>query len=218
LLPAITGRVITLHWFERPVTIGRGANQCAAIQLKDPKSFSATLDKISDHFGDKFQKKTVAGISCYEQAGEREADDARPEPCFGLLNDWLLVSDHPAILEHVLKHRDETSDSLAEALDYKLVANKISRQSGGDKAGMLSFNREEDSWKYLYDLAASDKTRDMLRKRGENNRFLKTLNQDLEKEPLPPWDVVAKYLAPGGAMVVDDANGFHYMSFSLKRK
>jgi len=34
---------------------------------------------------------------------------------------------------------------------------------------------------------------------------------------LPPFAVTRQYLAPGGAMVVDET-GIHYTAFSLRRK
>jgi hypothetical protein len=35
---------------------------------------------------------------------------------------------------------------------------------------------------------------------------------------LPPFEVLQRYLAPGGTVVVDDETGLHYTDFSLRRK
>jgi hypothetical protein len=40
----------------------------------------------------------------------------------------------------------------------------------------------------------------------------------LEQHPLPPFEVLQRYLAPGGTVVVDDDTGLHYTDFSLRRK
>jgi hypothetical protein len=218
LLPALTGRFVHASWFEKPARLGVGGETLVGVQLNDPKAFRDTFDKIVQRFGGAIDKKTFSGVTYYKMAGERTADDIRPQPCFAMLNDWVLVADRPGVLEHILARRDDPSDNLATALDYKLIASKIARQPGGAKPGMLSFSRPNEGWKYLYDLATSDKTRNTLRDRSANNPVLGTLNQGLEKNPLPPWEAIARYLAPEGAMITDDDSGLHYMQFALRRK
>src|SRR5262249_27262800 len=119
---------------------------------------------------------------------------------------------------HVIANRDDAMNNLASALEYRLIANKISRQPGGKQPSMLEFNRPEESWKYLYDLAVSEETRNTLRDSSERNPALRVLNQGLQNNPIPPWEAFSRYLAPGGAMMVNDESGFHYMQFSLRRK
>jgi hypothetical protein len=78
--------------------------------------------------------------------------------------------------------------------------------------------------KLLYELATSDNTKKNLARQAENNPsplgkdFFKRLDDTLKEHPLPPFKVLAKYLAPAGAMMTQDETGFHYMSFALKRK
>jgi hypothetical protein len=218
LMPYLTGRLLHLTWFERPVRLGVGANTMVAAQLTDAKAFAPTFDKILARFGNTIEKKTYSGVAYYQTAGQYGPDDIRPRPCFALLDDWVLVADRPSIMEHILVRRDGGSDRLASDLEYKLVASKIGRQPGGKTPGLLSFSRPEESWKYMYDLAKSDTTRDTLRNMGQNMAPLKALNQGLEKNPLPPWSAISRYIAPGGSMAVNDDSGIHYMQFSLKRK
>ena len=218
ILPALAGRFIHVTWFERPARVGVGGSQIIGVRLNDAKAFHDTFDKIVDHFGDRIEKKTVAGAAYYLQKVDRKPEDTRPVPCFAQMSDWVLVGDRPAIMEHILSHREDTSDTLAAALDYKLIAAKIARQPGGAKPGLLSFSRPDEAWKYLYDLAASENTRNMLRDRSANNPVLGALNQGLSDNPLPPWEAIARYLAPEGAMITDDDSGIHYMQFTLRRK
>ncbi len=218
LLPAATGRVIHLSWFNPELKLSRTAATCLAAELKDPKAFRETFSKIVDHLGSKFESKTLAGVQYYKKPGDQPDDNPRPQPCFAQLNNWILVCDRPAFLEHLVSRRDETADKLADALDYKLIVNKIGRQPGGNKAGMQSFSRDEDSWKHLYDLATSDESRQTLRQRGDRVKLFKILATALDKSTIPPWEEFAKYISPTGSMVVDDESGVHYMSFSLKRQ
>jgi hypothetical protein len=232
LLPALTGRILHSTWFELPAKPGIGAHNLIALQLRDPKAFADIYQKLVSNLGERLQKKAFAGIDYYESTGptyldliflafdgpRRRQDETRPVPCMAMLDDWLLLSDRAGILEHIFSHRDEVENDLASSLDFKLIAAKIARQPGGDKPGMLSFNRSESGLKYLYDLANSDDARKALQQRADTSVFFNVLNLGLDKNPLPPWDVIAHYLAPEGTMLIDEDSGIHYMSFALRRK
>ena len=83
---------------------------------------------------------------------------------------------------------------------------------------MLSFERTEESLRFAYDLANADTTRDGLKRLSSENKFFKGLDQALVDNPLPPFEVLAQYMAPGGSVMTNDETGFHYMSFVLRRK
>ena len=53
---------------------------------------------------------------------------------------------------------------------------------------------------------------------GELIGALGALDQALRDNPLPPFEVIAEYMAPGGGMLVSDPTGIHYMTFGLKRQ
>ena len=218
LIPAITGRFILVNWFERPVRAGIAAQNLVGIQLQDAQVFGPTLNQIINHFGERIEQRSHAGVHYYREAGDHGPDDVRPQPCLAVLDNWLLISDRPGILEHILSHRDEVNNNLASALDYRLIASKISHQPGGKNPAMLSFNRAEDNWRYLYDLAASDDARNKLHDNSGRSGFFKTLDEGLQNNPLPPWEVIQKYLAPEGSMITDDDTGIHFMQFALRRK
>ena len=66
--------------------------------------------------------------------------------------------------------------------------------------------------------AVDDRAKGFLQRRAENEPFFKSINSSMEKQPLPSFSVLQKYLAPGGSIVVDDETGLHWMNFTLKRK
>jgi hypothetical protein len=47
---------------------------------------------------------------------------------------------------------------------------------------------------------------------------MRALYDALEANPLPPFSEIAKYLAPGGGMLVSDETGLHYTAFALRRE
>ena len=57
-----------------------------------------------------------------------------------------------------------------------------------------------------------------LANQAEDNPFFRALNDAVTKNPLPPFAVIAQYLAPGGAIVTDDETGLHYTAFGLRRE
>ena len=82
----------------------------------------------------------------------------------------------------------------------------------------MIFARPEESLRNLYEMAAGDDAKRQLEKQSEDNEFFKRLNEVLKAHPLPPFAVIAKYLAPSGGLVTSDETGFHYQAFTLKRK
>jgi hypothetical protein len=128
-----------------------------------------------------------------------------------------VITDRVSLYEKLAVTLSE-GKSLADELDFKLVASKIERQNGETKPAMVSFNRPEEGMRFLYDLATSDRARQSLSRGAENSRFFKSVDEALKQNPLPPFAVLQKYLAPGGAVIVDDETGIHYSAFSLRRK
>ena len=140
-----------------------------------------------------------------------------PEPCLGIVQNYLIITDRPSMYEKILAQADKPRDTLADALDFKLIAAKIARTAAGNQPVLISFNRPEEGMRWLYDLVQSEGTKERLRQAAQENPFWKRIQEALEKNPLPPFEVLQQYLAPGGAMILDDQTGLHYTSFTLRR-
>ncbi len=163
----------------------------------------------------------------FRPAGDPPVDDdarqggpalRQPDPCLALVGDYLVGSDSFAALQAAINSHNDPTRRLATELDYKLIASKIKRQIGGDAPGLVQFSRPEEGLRFWYDMVMSDDTRGMLARGAENNPLLKDVDQALKDNPLPPFSVLAKYLAPSGSMMVNDETGYHMMSFTLKRQ
>jgi hypothetical protein len=72
--------------------------------------------------------------------------------------------------------------------------------------------------RYWYDWATASTARTPFQQAFAQNPIIQTVNSAMEKQPLPPFSVIQKYLAPGGSMVIDDETGIHLLNFTLKRK
>lgn len=225
VVPALEGRVTFLRWIEKPAVTMQSANTLLAFKLKDAEKDGETIQKILDGIAkkspDAIAQKSLGGKSYYA-VNRPDGDEGRrrgmPRPCFGIVDDYVIVSDQPGVYERVLATAADSSKSLGKELDFKLISSRLERIAGETKPAMLSFDRPEEGLRFFYDLATSDRAKGFLQRRAENEPFFKSINSSMEKQPLPPFSVIQKYLAPGGSIVVDDETGLHWMNFTLKRK
>ncbi|MBW3598270.1 MAG: hypothetical protein KY475_13485 [Planctomycetes bacterium] len=224
LLGAMEGRITWVTWMEPPARVNAQSN-LIGIKLNDADAFRDTLQTLMAPAKERLEEKSFGGASYYLAPSPDRDDNAQsrplvrqPTPSFGIVGDYLLLADSEKLFQQAVRCKSDPGRSLAGELDYKLIASKISRQPGGDSPGLITFRRPEEGMRNLYELAAGQQTRDILGQRADRNRAFGALHQALQDNPLPPFAVVQKYLAPGGAMLVSDATGFHYTGFSLKRE
>ena len=224
IIDALEGRATLVTWMQRPARIN-SQSRLVAFKLNNPDQFRGTLDRVGAKFPERLRSKTYGGVTYYQTEtrgrGRNDPSDAEivrtPTPCLAVLGDYLLVTDSEKFFEQVVITQSDASLSLAHELDFKLIANKIQRQQGETKAGMISFNRPEEGMRAMYELATASSTQSRLAAASENNGVLRALNGALTNNPLPPFAVLARYLAPGGALVTDDETGIHYTAFTLRR-
>ena len=221
LLPALEGRVTYFNTIERPVTPNSQA-LLLALRLKDAEAITRLLDEIASKSKGELARQSVSGKDYYQVAAaarmRRPDAPSRPLPCFAVFNDYLILATHQSLFEKVVATAEKPDQSLAAALDYKLVATRLARRSGGKKAAMLGFQRPDEGIRFVYEMALSERTRQQLKTQADRNPLFKTLDAALEQHPLPPFEVLQRYLAPGGSMLVDDETGLHYTNFTLRRK
>ncbi len=225
VLAQISGRATMVTWMERPARLNSQAT-LIGLRLNDAPAFARTLDHVAGRFENRLARDTFGGVTYYRVArrnrdrqGQPDEGLARiPDPCLAVVGDYLLASDSSKLLEQAIVTKSNASQSLAGELDFKLIAAKIQRQLGDAKAGLVAFNRPEEGLRSLYELATSQTIRERLAANAQNNPFFKALHDALDDNPLPPFQVVAQYLAPGGAMLTNDETGFHYTAFTLRRK
>ncbi|MGD0653174.1 MAG: hypothetical protein ABSA16_02420 [Thermoguttaceae bacterium] len=221
ILPALEGRVTYITWFEKPASMVSGVT-LVAVKLKDTEAVGKVLDALAKRFDERISRQSSSGKDYYRvniPVPQNVPDPPPvPIPCFGIVDDYFVFTNRPSLYEKVLSTLAEDAKSLGDDLEFKLIANKIKRQSGGAKPVMLGFSRPEEGLRYWYDMINSDSTRESLKKQAQKNPFFKSLDTTLQNNPLPPFEVIRQYLAPGGSMATDDSSGLHFMSFTLRRK
>lgn len=223
VLDQLDDRITHVRWFQKPARINSGTN-LVGIKLKDADGFKETLSAMLAKAGERATEKSHRGVDYYElksPANRRSPERAlvrRPTPCLAVVGDHLLLSDSVQCLQAAIAAKRNSRDTFADQLDYKLIASRIEQELGGRQPAMISFQRPEESLRSFYELATSTETRRRLDEAAQDNRALRIINDALRTHPLPPFSVIAKYLAPGGGMLVSDSSGLHYTGFSLKRE
>jgi hypothetical protein len=134
-----------------------------------------------------------------------------------IIGDSLVMSNRQRFLEKAIMTQNGTESRLIEELDFRLIASKIKRQPGGQDACMISFERPDEALRVGYELLHSEEVRQQIAKMKDGNPFFQALDEALTNNQLPPFEVIAKYLAPGGAMLTNEESGFHYVGFGLRR-
>jgi hypothetical protein len=229
VLENLDGRASLMQGFVRPVTINSGSN-LYAIKMKNaeyvknnviPKLFElieARTEVSTEGIG-----KLTARVVKIDRRGANQGQGAdsvmrQPEICVSFVDDYLIIADSRYMMRQVADCLGGSTSKLSEALDFQLISDRITAQLQNKECSTLSYSRPEESLQLFYELARDPKNRDRLRQVSENNGFFKALLAGLDKRELPPFSVIAKYLAPGGGFLVDDDTGLHYMSFSLRRE
>lgn len=225
VVEAAAGRVTLVNAMVRPARVNSRAN-LLGVKLKDAKAFEKTLETLIAKAGPQMTRETFAGVT-YFRASVRTPPQAeaprrpllrQPDPAVAIMDDYLLLSDSTDLLKQAIVAKGDSSQSLADQLEFRLVASKIRRQPGGERPGLIAFDRPEEALRLWYDIATADTTRQRLSQGAENNQFFRTVNDALRDHPLPPFAVLARYLAPSGSLLTDDESGMHYVSFTLRRK
>ncbi|MFN0020539.1 MAG: hypothetical protein ACKVP0_19955 [Pirellulaceae bacterium] len=226
IIPALDGRFTLTQWIEKPITPNSQVN-IIGVKLKDTKTFQANvIDKVVAKFPDAVEKKAFGGVTYWavkmperpEGGPQPPAGFRVPTPAVAIIGDYVIFTDSTKGLHHCITTTSDATQGLASDLEYKLIAGKIKRQVGGDAPGMVQFSKPEEALRFVYELIRAENTQKGLESASENNDFLKGVNKALKDNPLPAFSVLAKYFAPGGGMIVNDETGYHYMTFTLKRK
>jgi len=221
VLPCLEGRFSVMSSMTRPVTV---TSQTAVygFKLKDPAKFQTVLDKIVEKFSEAFKKESYIAMTYYQFSPPGLSDNPdmarQPMPCFGILGDYFLIGNQAAALEQAVLASQDSSHSLTGTADFQLITDVIKQLPGGEEPTAITFARPEESMRFLYELATSEAAQKRLAEQSEDNEYFARLNESLQKNPLPPFEVLAKYFAPSGALLVDEETGWQYINFTLRRE
>jgi hypothetical protein len=227
LLKGLSGRVTMFTQVQRPVKVNSQVTGIL-VHFDDEGTASDIVEKVVNKFPNVFEAKSYGSNRYYgiEQGNNRRRQQANldseffrtPTPSMCQLGNCILLTDSEGLIEDCFKTKADPGRSLAEDLEYQLVISRLSRQPGGNNPSMIAFSRPEEQFRLWYEIATADSSKTRLTAAAENNPFFRTLDSALVENPLPPFATIAKYLAPAGGIVTDEATGIHYIAFGMRRE
>lgn len=225
VLDNLEGRLTFVQGFVRPVRINSGSN-VYAVRLRNPEfvknnvvpKLMAEVSKRSEVTTEGFGKLTAQVFTVGPPQQSPDAPIRRPEICVAFVDDYVVVSDSRYMMRQVADCAAGVGMTLKDSLEYQLISDRIAAQLQEKECSAISFARPEESLQLFYELARDPQNRERLKGLAKNNGFFGALLSALEKHELPPFSVIAKYLAPSGGFLVEEETGLHYMSFSLRRE
>lgn len=226
ILENLDGRLTLMQGFVRPVRINSGSN-VYAVKLKNPEFFKdnvlpklfAQVEERIEVKEKSFGKLRARVFQVGRGQNNAQAETIRvPEICVAMIDDYVVLSDSEYMMREMSSTINGTADALIDSIEYQMIDQRIAAQLQDRECSAISFARPEESLQLFYELARDEGNRERLRQVADNNGFFKALIAALDKHELPPFSVIAKYLAPGGGFLVEEETGLHYMSFSLRRE
>ncbi|TWT66395.1 DUF3352 domain-containing protein [Allorhodopirellula solitaria] len=218
LLANLTGRYVGIRRYQAPAAWNSVA-RVDALQVRDVDKAKAMLDKIRDRLPAADMKpESIGGVQVYFLRPGRELPDTlrRVERSLMLLDDYLVLSDSREIAEQILRARGGAQPRLADDADYALMLSELGAKLAGEQPFFLSFNRDADSYRVLYEMAASPKLADAFGQRGENNPVAGKFGDLLRRQKLPKFDDLRKYFNVSGSFAYDESGGLHFGMMTLR--
>jgi hypothetical protein len=140
------------------------------------------------------------------------------QPAYCVLDNELIASDSMKALEDAITFYSNGDGPLYDSIEFKLVQDRIKAQTKNAEMSIMAYQRPEEGMRLMYDLATNPANIDSLESMSESFPFVQALVTALKGNKLPPFEVIAKYLAPGGAFIIDEETGLHYTGFSMRRE
>jgi hypothetical protein len=227
LIGALGERVTVMTWMEPPSRINSQAS-LIAIELEDPEQFRLTIGKLMEKLRNSgnpgaLKETTFSGATVYQTEQPVGGDDGFPmelrpvRPTVAVVDNCLMYSDSEALMQKVILNAGGAGeDSLVDQDVYRTISEEVQKQLGEQEPIMFAISRPEVTLRTIYDMAVDGKNQETLASLGEEDRFFKVLSDALKDNPLPPYAVIERHMAPTGAFAYDDPTGMHYMAFGMK--
>lgn len=225
ILDNLKGRYTWMIGYDHPAL--RGQQHVIAAELKDEKPVAEALKTVIGKFPELFEEKHFGNVTYHAiivRPFKDKPEEERPiNPFVAITDGYLFLGTSMQLFERCITARDGTADRLVDSDEFKRTSAVIGRETAGKTPVLFTASRFEETVRQWYDLLTSPKTReqlnDKLTPKGKGkNPILAALAETLEKNQLPPFEVLAPYFAPGGGILYDTDNGYHGISFTLRNK
>jgi hypothetical protein len=218
----LAGRYTWMVGYQKPAKMASRQHVLAA-ELKDEEAMKKTVETVREKFPDVFEERKFGNVTYYAFLPDRRMREQPPEereiePCVAIMDGYLFVGSSCQLFELCVQARDGTADRLIDSDDYARATEVLGREMAGATPAIFTVSRAEETWRHWYEMLTSEETRQLINDNKEDNKFLSALAGALEQHQLPPFEVLAPYLGPGGAILYDTDTGYHAIGFTLRNK
>lgn len=217
----LAGRYSWMIGYDQPARM-QGQQHIFAAELVDETTATETLKTVMAKYPDLFEERKFGSVTYYAMVPEglmKLDEEERPvTPSVGIMDGVFFIGGSCQIFERAIASRDGTVDRLVDSADFARTVEVIGRETNGLTPILFNFSRFEASVRHWYDLLTSEKTREKIDENKDGRPMLTALAEALEQNKLPPFEVLAKYLSPGGGIIYDTDSGYHGISFSLRNE
>ena len=216
----LAGRASTLTSFNEP---GRavGEQRAICVTLLDPELARKALATIAEDKGE-LEEREFGGLKYYfftpRFARDRPEEERFMTPSFGVLDDTLIFASSTSLMEVLIETHQGTRPRLADSIEYKVIQSRVERLTRGRQLALFYYDNPAEAIRHWYDLSQADSTRDNLANWGENSAAAAGFLDVLERNELPPFEVIQKYLVPKGGYLLDTDTGLHFMIFDFRQE
>lgn len=244
ILAAQAGRVTYVQWLEQPVRVN-SQTVLFGVKLTDPNATEEVILDALERFDPEgnLGENRYEGVTYYTTpTGDINADRRRgrrlnengeleefeleepafefrnPSPAFGIVNDYLLISDSEECFKAAIRASKNEEDSLQGDPDFATIDREIRKLVSSNYPGAVFFNRPAESMRLLIGLANGDGVRTTLDRQAAKEdapEIVGRLRDALEDHPLPDVEALLQYFAPGGGVITNDETGLHIVFFAM---
>jgi hypothetical protein len=225
----------------------KSERQMGLIEITNPKIVAATLEKAfkDDPLAKKriFKEHTIweieqeealaeeevlmiegAGFVSEKKKKDEEEEEAPvlPNMALTVFEGHLVVSTHVSFVEDLLR-RAKDPNSLGKMTDYQRVQSALKNRGMGVDS-IHYFNRTDETFHGTYELLKQGKLPEAETVLAKILNGMMAEDEDVVRKPeidgskLPDFDLVKKYLGPGGVFVHSEDEGWYMVGTLLKKE
>jgi hypothetical protein len=219
ILPVLTGRIVFASYIEWPASAASRA-QLVGLEVRDSEKARDLVNRLGERFANVFSKEE-AGVYQFFVAqralgpGPATVEDPR-RLTFGCVDGWILVADRKAAFQKAVASLEGASPTLAETEEFKQMAARIDERVNPLELALMTYEFPRESLRYLFELAQRPEGRRRLEEAAQTQRWAQAILSLVEKQGLPPFGVIEKYLVPQGSILLSDETGLHYLTFTFR--
>lgn len=218
VLPLLTGRIVGAALIEWPARRESRA-QLLGLEVRDPQQAEKLLARMVERLGPSVTEERFAQYRFYHMQRPRRSPGGQFETedvYFGLIGSWVMGANRRGAYERAIGAFEGTFERLAQTEEFRQLAARIDERVDPLSLALVTYENTRENTRYMFELAQTEEGRRMLEEAAGRQRIARVIRNLINRQGLPPFSLVEKYLVPQGSILISDATGLHYVTFSFR--